>query len=87
MKPDQRILVVGIYINSALYLIGVFVASAFINHGTAWKLVVLSAGLSFLSYTGQVCFTEKSDRYITASVTAMSVAAGLAGGIAVVLGG
>lgn len=37
MTPDQRLLVIGLYINSALYLTGTFVAGIVTQHPWAWR--------------------------------------------------
>lgn len=43
MTPDQRLLAIAALVSNSLYLTGVFVASAFVQHGQAWQL----AGISY----------------------------------------
>lgn len=79
MNSDQRLLVVGVYLNSAIYLVGVFVASLFVQHGEAWKMALACAGLSYCAYSAQVIAADA--RYICAALVNGSVLAGLAAGI------
>ena len=60
MNADQRLLVIGIYINSALYLAGVFVAGIITNNPTAWKLSLATAGFCYLTYTAQVMGAQRA---------------------------
>lgn len=87
MNPDQRLLVIGIYINGALYLTGVFVASLFVQHGGAWKWALGAAGASFLSYVAQVTAKPQHDLFVRKMLVILSKTAGLVAGILVLLGG
>ncbi len=85
MNPDQRLLAIGVYIMSALYLTGCFVASLFVQHGVAWKVALVSAGLSCLAYTAQVSFVEA--RLWALALVALSQWFGLIAGLCVLFGG
>lgn len=64
MSEDQKFLALGIYINSALFIIGVFVAGLVLNVPLAWKGAILTAGISYLAYVAQVTMAS----YFTVSV-------------------
>lgn len=81
MTADQRFLAIGIYINSALYLSGVFVAGLIVRNQLAWKLALVTAGLSYLSYTVQVLKPEP--RRDTANVL-VSAFTGAAAGLSLI---
>lgn len=49
MNENQRFLLLGCYINSALYLVGCFVAGMLL-HSPAWKWALAASGAAFLSY-------------------------------------
>lgn len=85
MTPDQRILVVGIYISAALYLTGCFVVSLFVQHGHGWMLALASVAASYCAYTMQVMFADA--RKQTLCVVVFSQISGAAAGIIVLLGG
>lgn len=53
MTADQRLLVIGIYIYSSLYLAGCFVAGLFFS-GWAWKCALASFGASYITYYLQI---------------------------------
>ena len=78
MDQDQRLLVVGIYINSALYLIGVFVAGLVTDHPTAWRMALVTAGVCYFAYFAQVW----GKRHAATAATLVSVAAGIVAGLA-----
>lgn len=79
MTEDQRFLAIGIYVNSALFLSGVFVAGLVTGRETAWKLALVAAGLTYVSYLVQVAEIERAAQIVVvlASIIA-AVAAGLA---------
>lgn len=78
MTADQRLLVIGIYINSALYLMGVFVEGLLTAHPNAWRYALVAAGLSYLSYVMQVASVPRT---LCAIVVCISFSAGAAAGI------
>ncbi len=83
MTPDQRLLLVGGYICSGLYLSGGFVASLFVQHGEGWKIALLSMGMATIGYAAQLM---QVPRHLQASVVACSWVAGIAAGICVLIG-
>ena len=54
MNADQRLLVVGLYINSALYLAGVYCAGLINHNPWAWKGALAASGVSYLAYLSQI---------------------------------
>jgi 4-hydroxybenzoate polyprenyltransferase len=46
--------IIGALINSALYLVCVFVAGLVTGHPWAWKLAIASIGVTFLAYSFQL---------------------------------
>lgn len=87
MTPDQRILVVGIYISAALYLTGCFVVSLFVQHGHAWKVAIAAAGVSFISYVAQVRAPPSADMFVRKLLVGSANILGLAAGVLAVFGG
>lgn len=71
-------LLVGLLLNSALYLTGVFVAGMMTHDGAAWKLALVAAGVSYLSYSMQI---YGAGRNACATVVVISVLAGAAAGL------
>lgn len=85
MTPDQRILVVGLYISASLYLTGCFVVSLFVQHGQGWKPALGSVAAAYCAYSVQVMFPDC--RRAAAVFVIVSQAWGLAAGIIVLFGG
>lgn len=77
MTPDQRLLLIGGYISSALYLSGIFVASLVYGNG-AYKLALLSAGVSCISYAVQLTGVS---RELSFGIAALSWMFGIVGGL------
>ena len=46
--------IIGALINSALYLVCVFVAGLVTGHSWAWKLAIVSLGVTFLIYATEL---------------------------------
>lgn len=78
MTPDQRLLAIGCYINSALYLTGVFVVSLFVHQGFAWKAALMCAGVTFLAYAVQI--SAPASIRISSYFVGCSIALGFAAG-------
>lgn len=78
MSEDQRFLAIGCYINSALYLAGVFVAGIVYRHPHAVHFSLASAGFSFLGYFAQVANAKRS---ISAALVILSVGLGAVAGL------
>ena len=54
MTADQRLIIVGIYVSSTLYLAMVFAAGVLTAHPLAWKLAAATAGANYFSYFVQL---------------------------------
>lgn len=78
MTETQRMLAVGLYINAALYLAGVYAAGMLEHVPHAWQLALVSAGVAYLSYSAQLAGVH---RVVCAGLVAISAAAGLVAGI------
>lgn len=78
MTEDQRFLAIGIYINSALYLTGVFVAGLVTNNPSAWKSALFSAGIAYLAYYAQVA---KLPIFINGILTGITLGSGSIAGV------
>lgn len=76
-------------INSALYLIGVFIAGIVTHNPWAWKFALLTAALCYLSALTQAIIPVESQYYgwIVTGFVAASIAFGATGGIALLIGG
>jgi hypothetical protein len=85
MNPDQRLILVGAYISSALYLSGCFVAGIIYFHvGDAWKTALAAAGVSCIAYAAQL-FTPAL-RWVATTSTGVSWALGMIAGLSLLLG-
>lgn len=79
MTDMQKILAYGLFINSALYLVGVFVAGMRFHNDFAWKMALASAGFTYVGYMVQ--FLELP-RAVSGTAVTFSVVLGLAAGLA-----
>lgn len=80
---DRSLILIAGIINSALYLIGVFVAGLLTNHPRAWALALITAGLCYLSALVQITFP--SWRAIASALVLWSIICGVLAGFAVLL--
>lgn len=80
---DRKWLIVGLLINSALYISTVFALGIVEHNAVASKLAVATAGVTYLSY-----FAQLSDgaRQISSVLVVTSILAGVAAGAALILG-
>lgn len=78
MTSDQRLLLIGGYISSALYLSGCFVAGIYFHAGDAWKAALGSAGVSCIAYAAQIMAPQA--RSVAATASGISWAFGLIAG-------
>lgn len=82
------ILAAGVLLNSAIYLVSVFVAGLILRNGVAWKLALVAMGGTFLLYMVQCvalnanpATKELGDNIafvLNATAISLSVIAGLA---------
>ncbi len=54
MTADQRLLVVGLYISSTLYLGGCMLLGWAVNRPLGWKFALASAGACYICYLAQL---------------------------------
>jgi hypothetical protein len=79
MTTDERFLGIGLYINSALYLAGVFVLGLTLGHHAACKLALAAAGVSYLTYFAQI---SMAPRWVGFALCVWSVVFGVGAGLA-----
>lgn len=58
MTEDQRFLAIGIYINGAIYLVGMIWAGLALGAPRAVVLALVSAAVAFFSYMAQVLMPQ-----------------------------
>lgn len=74
--------IVGALINSAIYLLCVFVAGIVTNHPAAWKFAVVAIGVTYLSHMISIHAGRSIVlRDIATATVVMSIALGAAAGI------
>lgn len=82
MTPDQKFLAIGVYLNSALYFSGAFIAGILTHNEVVWKLALAGVGFTYLLYVGQVMgaplLAQKATMWL-------SLAAGAAAGVMLLL--
>jgi hypothetical protein len=77
------LLIVGAMVNSALYLAGLLIAGFVAGNDWAWKGAIAAAGITYLSYLGNIAFINGHiPEWAARLVTAASIFAGAAAGIA-----
>lgn len=54
MDANQRLLVIGIYLHSALYLSGTFIAGLMTNRPMAWRMALVTSAVCYFAYYAQV---------------------------------
>jgi uncharacterized membrane protein (DUF485 family) len=79
MSADQRLLVIGLYINSALYLSGVYWAGLIYHNNFAWKMALASAGMSYVAYLLQLALAP---RWLLIAAVTASISVGTIAGTA-----
>lgn len=73
---------IGVLLNSALYLAGVFVAGLVMGNPYAWKFSLCSAGITYLSYLAGL---NAIPRWIVMLLVCSSIAAGTVAGLALLV--
>lgn len=77
MTADQRLIIVGIYVSSTLYLGMVFVAGILTAHPLSWKLAAATAGANYFSYFVQLLSVKF---WFCVLLVSISIALGAAAG-------
>ncbi len=83
MTPDQRLLMIGGYISSALYLSGCFAAGLVVHAAAGWRMALIAQGIACVSYSLQL---GGNDRRRSFAVTVWSWLAGIVAGLLVLYG-
>lgn len=78
-------LYVAILLNASLYLVGVFVAGIVIGNHTAWALALVTVGVCYIAPMMQLALPEQ--RAANLVFVALSIALGIAAGVALLIGG
>jgi hypothetical protein len=76
MTEFQRLMGLGVLLNSALYLSACFVAGLVLHNPVAWRLAIAAMGVTYLSYSLQL-LGHWSSRYVTFASIALGLLAGL----------
>lgn len=79
LNADQRLLVVGLYISSTLYIVGVFVGGLLTQHTWAWRLAIVTAGINYFAYLAQLSpsVSRSEHRALVIASIAVGTIAGL----------
>jgi hypothetical protein len=81
MKRVHRSAILGgVLVNSAIYLVGCFMAGMVLHNGVAWRLALASMGLSYCSYVVQLIepVPMRAVLFVTGASFVIGIAAGLA---------
>lgn len=76
--------IVGALVNSAIYLLCVFVAGLVTGHPAAWKLALIAMGVTYLSHIismHALCTAKTLLRDIATATVVTSIAVGTTAGI------
>jgi arginine exporter protein ArgO len=69
---------VGLLLNSALYLVCVFVAGIFTHNALSWKLAIATMGVCYLCYLAQ---DMAASRRVAGALVVLSIILGVAAGL------
>lgn len=78
-------LYIAILLNSALYLAGVFIAGIVTSHHVAWQMALITMGVCYISPMMQLALPEQ--RAANFIFILLSIALGIAAGVALLIGG
>lgn len=78
-------LYIAILLNSALYLVGVFTAGIVTGNHVAWQVALITSAICYISPTMQLALPEHRAANFVLAV--LSVALGVAAGVALLIGG
>jgi len=81
----MNVFAVGVMVNSALYLIAVFVAGILTAHVGAWRLAIVAFGITYLSYLlgyNNALYRLRSIGVWQAIAAGLSIIVGLLAGLA-----
>jgi len=73
----------GLVVNSALYLLMVFVAALVLGNRTAMYLSIVTAGICYLAYAAEMV---PASQFTLRLLMALSIAAGACAGLALLFG-
>lgn len=86
----QNLMVIGVYIWGALYTAGIFVAALSFGSHVALYLALVSAGAAYIAQFAGVWAMEphpvEQAWYVNGAATAVSVLAGVAAGVSLIVG-
>lgn len=78
-----RFLYIAIILNSALYLVGVFIAGLVTNHPEAWRLALTALGVCYISPSVQIAFPKAMALNI--GIVSLSIVLAVCAGVALFL--
>lgn len=79
---DRNFIIIGLLLNSALVLAGIFIAGLATDTALAWKMAIVSAGLIYFLYLFQVM---ELPRLLVGTTQAAAIVAGAVGFIALLV--
>lgn len=79
----KNIMAAGVLLNSALYLNGVFVAGLLQGNEWAWKLALVTFGVTYLSYVAQFV---RDGSAVAVILVWLSIGIGITAGFALLFG-
>lgn len=80
---ERRFLYVAIILNSALYLVGVFIAGLVTNHPEAWRLALTALGVCYISPSVQIALPKAM--VLNIGIVALSIVLAVCAGVALFL--
>jgi hypothetical protein len=80
--------VIGLMLNSAIYLVAVLVLAVYFNRPLVWRFDLIAISVTYLSYAAHVCSEENNDPWHSAATILVYLSIGLAAiaGVALFLG-
>lgn len=79
---DRTLIIIGLLLNSALVLTGIFIAGLATSNQVAWTMAIASAGLIYFLYLFQL---EGMPRLLIGTTQAAAITAGALGFIALLV--
>lgn len=79
---ERNFIIIGLLLNSALALAGIFVAGLVTDTPLAWKMAIVCAGLIYFLYLFQI---EYIHRYVVNTTQACAIVAGVIGFVALLV--
>lgn len=79
---DRSLIILGLLLNSALAIVGIFIAGLATSNSVAWMMAIASAGLIYFLYLFQL---EGLPRLLVGTTQAAAIVAGAGGFVALLV--